>query len=49
MGAAAGSADRVVGWSFAVHRTDEAPLRILHALHGLIGGEKSRANQARAF
>ncbi|WP_119389443.1 DUF58 domain-containing protein [Taklimakanibacter lacteus] len=40
---------RRIGWSFAVHRTDEAPLRILHALHGLIGGEKSRANQARAF
>jgi uncharacterized protein (DUF58 family) len=40
---------RSIGWSFAVHRTDEAPLRILHALHGLIGGEKSRANQARAF
>ena len=40
---------RRIGWSFAVHRTDEPPLRILHALHGLIGGEKSRANQARAF
>lgn len=40
---------RSIGWSFAVHRSDEPPLRILHALHGLIGGEKSRANQARAF
>jgi uncharacterized protein (DUF58 family) len=40
---------RRIGWSFAVHRTDEPPLRILHALHGLIGGEKSRANQARTF
>ncbi len=40
---------RRIGWSFAVHRTDEPPLRILHALHGLVGGEKSRANQARAF
>lgn len=40
---------RRIGWSFAVHRTDEAPLKILHALHGLIGGEKSRANGARTF
>lgn len=40
---------RRIGWSFAVHRTDEPPLRILHALHGLIGGEKSRMHQARTF
>jgi len=40
---------RRIGWSFAVHRTDEPPLRILHALHGLIGGEKSRTHQMRAF
>jgi uncharacterized protein (DUF58 family) len=40
---------RRIGWSFAVHRTDEPPLRILHALHGLIGGEKSRTRQMRAF
>ena len=40
---------RRVGWSFAVHRTDEPPLRILHALHGLIGGERSRTNQTRPF
>jgi uncharacterized protein (DUF58 family) len=40
---------RRIGWSFAVHRTDEPPLRILHALHGLIGGEKSRTHQARTF
>ena len=34
---------RRIGWSFSVHRTDEAPLRALHLLHGRIGGEKSRA------
>ncbi|CAN5307700.1 DUF58 domain-containing protein [soil metagenome] len=33
---------RRIGWSFSVHRTDEAPLRALHLLHGRIGGEKSR-------
>jgi uncharacterized protein (DUF58 family) len=32
-----------IGWTFTVHRTDEAPLRALYMLHGLIGGEKSRA------
>ncbi len=40
---------RRIGWSFAVHRSDEPPLRTLYALHGLIGGEKSRAHQASAF
>jgi uncharacterized protein (DUF58 family) len=40
---------RRIGWSFAVHRTDEPPLKTLHSLHGLIGGEKSRTNQVRAF
>ena len=40
---------RRIGWSFAVHRTDEPPLGILHALHGLIGGEKSRTFRVRAF
>jgi uncharacterized protein (DUF58 family) len=34
---------RRIGWTFTVHRTDEPPLRPLHMLHGLIGGEKSRA------
>jgi uncharacterized protein (DUF58 family) len=37
-----------LGWTFTVHRTDEAPLRALHTLHGLIGGEKSRAFQTGA-
>jgi len=31
------------GWSFTIHRTDESPARLLMALHGLIGGAKSRA------
>lgn len=39
---------RRVGWSFAVHRTDEPPLKALHQLHGLIGGDKSRAFQVKA-
>ncbi len=34
---------RRIGWTFSVHRTSEPPLRCLHMLHGLIGGEKSRA------
>jgi uncharacterized protein (DUF58 family) len=37
---------RRIGWTFTVHRTGEAPLRALYMLHGLIGGEKSRAFQA---
>ena len=32
-----------LGWSFTIHRTDESPARLLMALHGLIGGAKSRA------
>lgn len=40
---------RRIGWSFSVHRTDEAPLRALHLLHGRIGGEKSRAFGGRGF
>ena len=38
---------RRVGWSFAVHRTDEPPLRDAARFHGLIGGDKSRANRRR--
>jgi uncharacterized protein (DUF58 family) len=37
-----------IGWTFTVHRTDEPPLRALHMLHGLIGGEKSRAFESGA-
>jgi uncharacterized protein (DUF58 family) len=33
---------RRLGWSFAVHRTDQPPVNLLLALHGLIGGDKSR-------
>ena len=33
---------RRLGWSFAVHCTDEPPLRLLLSLHGLVGGSKSR-------
>jgi len=33
---------RRIGWSFAIHRTDQPPASLLLALHGLIGGEKSR-------
>jgi uncharacterized protein (DUF58 family) len=32
-----------LGWSFTIHRSDEAPTRILMFLHGLIGGAKARA------
>jgi uncharacterized protein (DUF58 family) len=31
---------RRLGWTFAVHRTDETPLTCLLQLHGLIGGER---------
>jgi uncharacterized protein (DUF58 family) len=33
---------RRLGWSFAVHRTDQSPVSLLLTLHGLIGGEKSQ-------
>jgi uncharacterized protein (DUF58 family) len=36
------SLTRRMGWSFAVHRTGHSPTSLLLALHGLIGGEKSR-------
>lgn len=32
-----------LGWSFTIHRTDESPALLLMALHGLIGGARSRA------
>ena len=32
---------RRMGWSFAVHRTDQSATSLLLSLHGLIGGEKS--------
>jgi uncharacterized protein (DUF58 family) len=32
-----------LGWSFTIHRTDESPAFLLMALHGLIGGARSRA------
>ena len=32
-----------LGWSFTIHRTDESPARLLMALHGVIGGARSRA------
>ena len=31
-----------MGWTFAVHRTDQPPLQLLMALHGLVGGLRSR-------
>jgi uncharacterized protein (DUF58 family) len=31
-----------LGWSFAVHRTDQSPVRLLMTLHGVIGGARSR-------
>jgi uncharacterized protein (DUF58 family) len=31
-----------IGWSFGVHRTDEAPTATLLALHALISGERAR-------
>jgi uncharacterized protein (DUF58 family) len=31
---------RRMGWTFAVHRTDQAPLTCLLQLHGFIGGER---------
>ena len=34
---------RKLGWSFTIHRTDESPAHLLMALHGMIGGAKSRA------
>ena len=33
---------RRIGWSFAIHRTDEAPARALLALHAQISGEAMR-------
>lgn len=33
---------RRIGWSFAVHRTDEPPARTLLALHALVSGEAGR-------
>lgn len=36
------------GWSFTIHRTDQSPTRLLMALHGLIGGAKSRALRGTA-
>jgi uncharacterized protein (DUF58 family) len=32
-----------LGWSFAIHRTDQPPTQLLMLLHGLIGGSHSRA------
>jgi uncharacterized protein (DUF58 family) len=32
-----------LGWTFTVHRTDQPPARILTLLHGLVGGDHSRA------
>jgi uncharacterized protein (DUF58 family) len=31
-----------IGWSFSIHRTDEAPTRLLLNLHALISGEARR-------
>lgn len=31
-----------IGWSFAIHRTDEAPTRLLLTLHALVSGEARR-------
>jgi uncharacterized protein (DUF58 family) len=31
-----------LGWSFTIHRTDQAPTHLLMHLHGLIGGGRSR-------
>ena len=38
---------RRLGFTFLVHRTDQAPLAALMPLHGAIGGAKSRLNGGR--
>ena len=32
-----------LGWTFALHRTDRSPAQLLMLMHGLIGGDHSRA------
>ncbi len=34
---------RKLSWSFTIHRTDQSPAHLLMALHGVIGGARSRA------
>lgn len=40
---------RRLGWSFIVHRTDEAPTRCILALHQLISGDRHAARSGRAL
>ena len=38
-----------LGWSFVVHRTDEAPMRCILALHQLISGDRHAARSGRGL